>query len=204
MPGIYGAGDYDLAGFAVGCAEKSRLVLPERVSPGDVLLGIASSGPHSNGYSLVRKVLDVCGAGLDEDLDGRPLGEALLTPTRIYVKPLLALFEAVEVHALAHITGGGLPENLPRVMPNDTRAVVDLSAWKRPAVFRWLQKQGNVAESEMLRTFNCGIGMVVCVAADDAHRARRILADAGEQVFTIGSIETAPGAPRVSFENTAE
>ena len=203
MPGIYDPGDYDLAGFAVGCAEKSRLILPERVRPGDVLLGLASSGPHSNGYSLVRKILEVSGAGLDDDLDGRPLGEALLAPTRIYVKPLLALLESVEVHALAHVTGGGLPENLPRVMPDDTRAVIDLSAWKRPTVFRWLQEHGNVPESEMLRTFNCGVGMVACVAADDAHRARQILADAGEQVFPIGSIETIPGAPRVSFENTA-
>ena len=203
MPGMYGTGDYDLAGFAVGCVEKSRLILPERVQPGDVLLGLASSGPHSNGYSLVRNILAVSGAGLDSDLDGRPLGDALLAPTRIYVRSLMALFEDIEVHALAHITGGGLPENLPRVMPSDTRAVVDLSAWKRPAVFRWLQDQGNVAESELLRTFNCGIGMVVCVAAGDADRAERLLGGQGEQVFRIGSIETVPGEPRVSFENTA-
>lgn len=203
MPGMYGTGDYDLAGFAVGCVEKSRIITPERVGPGDVLLGLASSGPHSNGYSLVRKILEVSGAALDSDLGGRTLGDSLIAPTRIYVKPLLALFEEIEVHALAHITGGGLPENLPRVMPDDSRAVVDLAGWKRPAVFHWLQDQGNVAESEMLRTFNCGIGMVVCVAAADAARAERILANHGEQVFRIGSIETVPGEPRVSFEGTA-
>ena len=203
MPGMYRTGDYDLAGFAVGCVEKSRIIKAEQVRPGDVLLGLASSGPHSNGYSLVRKILEFSGTGLDSDLAGRPLGDLLLAPTRIYVKALLALLDEIEVHALAHITGGGLPENLPRVMPNDTRAVVDLSAWRRPDVFLWLQQEGNVAESEMLRTFNCGIGMVVCVAEADAASAQRILADHGEQVFRIGSIETVPGEPRVSFENTA-
>ena len=203
MPGMYAAGDYDLAGFAVGCVEKARIILPERVRPGDVLLGLASSGPHSNGYSLIRRILEISGASADSELDGRPLADALLAPTRIYVKPLLTLFDAIEVHALAHITGGGLTENLPRVMPPATCAVIDLAAWDRPAVFRWLQEAGNVAEPELLRTFNCGIGMVLCVDAADAARAEQILASAGEQVFRIGHIAAAAGEPVVRFENSA-
>ncbi|MEJ2694063.1 MAG: phosphoribosylformylglycinamidine cyclo-ligase [Candidatus Thiodiazotropha sp.] len=168
MPGMYGEGDYDLAGFCVGIAEKSRLIQPERVSPGDVLLGLASSGPHSNGYSLVRKILQVSGADLSQPLGDTSLGEALLAPTRIYVKPLLALMESIEIHALAHITGGGLPENLPRVLPAGCKAIVDSDSWQLPAVFQWLQQQGGVANSELLRTFNCGVGMVVCVAEAEA------------------------------------
>jgi phosphoribosylformylglycinamidine cyclo-ligase len=199
MPGMYEGDDYDLAGFAVGIAEKSKLLTPENVKDGDVLLGLASSGPHSNGYSLVRKILEVSDADLSADLDGRPLGEALLAPTHIYVKQLLALMEEVDVHGLAHITGGGLPENLPRVLPEGVDAVIDLASWEFPAVFRWLQEHGNVAESEMLRTFNCGIGMVVCVSSDDSDKAVSILEAAGETVYRIGRIEASEGEPAVRY-----
>ncbi len=188
MPGMYAGEEYDLAGFAVGIVEKARILQPERVRPGDVLLGLGSSGPHSNGYSLIRKILERSGAALDQDLEGRTLGDALLAPTRIYVKPLLALLAEVEVHALAHITGGGLTDNLPRVLPAATEAVIHTAAWPRPAVFQWLQRQGGVAEPEMLRTFNCGIGMVVCVAPEDAGRAAHLLTAAGETVYDIGEI----------------
>ncbi|MES9966756.1 MAG: phosphoribosylformylglycinamidine cyclo-ligase [Sedimenticola sp.] len=197
MPGMYGEGDYDLAGFCVGIAEKSRIIDPSRVRTGDVLLGLASSGPHSNGYSLIRKVLEVSGADLGQPMGDTTLGEALLAPTRIYVKSLLALHEQVEIHALAHITGGGLPENLPRVLPENSKAVIDGNAWQRPEVFNWLQQQGNVVESEMLRTFNCGVGMVVCVAEADAARATALLEANGETVWQLGSIETAEGTPVV-------
>ncbi|MES9888306.1 MAG: phosphoribosylformylglycinamidine cyclo-ligase, partial [Candidatus Sedimenticola sp. 6PFRAG1] len=197
MPGMYGEGDYDLAGFCVGIAEKSRVIDPGRVKAGDVLLGLASSGPHSNGYSLVRKVLEVSGADLGQAMGETTLGEALLAPTRIYVKSLLALHQQVEIHALAHITGGGLPENLPRVLPENTKAVVDSGSWERPAVFKWLQEQGNVIESEMLRTFNCGVGMVVCIAEDDVERTTAILEEHGETVWQLGSIEATEGEPMV-------
>ncbi|MES9965235.1 MAG: phosphoribosylformylglycinamidine cyclo-ligase [Candidatus Sedimenticola sp. 20ELBAFRAG] len=197
MPGMYGEGDYDLAGFCVGIAEKSRVIDPGRVKAGDVLLGLASSGPHSNGYSLVRKVLEVSGADLGQPMGETTLGEALLAPTRIYVKSLLALHQQVEIHALAHITGGGLPENLPRVLPENTKAVVDSGSWERPAVFKWLQEQGNVIESEMLRTFNCGVGMVVCIAEDDVARTTAILEEHGETVWQLGRIEATEGEPMV-------
>nr|WP_305792693.1 phosphoribosylformylglycinamidine cyclo-ligase [Sedimenticola hydrogenitrophicus] len=199
MPGIYAAGDYDLAGFCVGIVEKSRIIQPDRVQPGDVLLGLASSGPHSNGYSLVRKILEVSGADLHQPLGDTTLGEALLTPTRIYVKSLLALHQAIDIHAMAHITGGGLPENLPRVLPQGTRAVIDGGSWERPAVFQWLQAQGNVVESEMLRTFNCGVGMVVCVAEGDADRAIALLQAQGESAWRLGRIEAHDGAPSVEL-----
>ena len=202
MPGMYEGDDYDLAGFAVGIAEKSRLLSPERVRPGDVLLGLASSGPHSNGYSLIRRILEVSKADLSMDLDGRSLGDALLAPTRIYVKQLLELMQQVDVHGLAHITGGGLPENLPRVLPIDVDAILDLDSWKYPPVFRWLQEQGNVEESEMLRTFNCGIGMVVCVPPEQADEAARLLEAAGETVYRIGRIESAVGEPLVRYSES--
>jgi len=203
MPGMYAGEDYDLAGFCVGVVEKSRIIDGSGVGAGDVLIGLASSGPHSNGYSLVRKVLEVSGADLAADFEGRPLGEVLLAPTRIYVKSLLALFAEVEVHALAHITGGGLPENLPRVMPEATRAVIDAGAWARPAIFDWLQREGNIADAEMYRTFNCGIGMVVCVGAADADRALALLAATGEQAMVIGRIEAGEGAPQVEIRGGA-
>jgi phosphoribosylformylglycinamidine cyclo-ligase len=188
MPGMYTEGDYDLAGFSVGIVEKSRILQPDKVQVGDVLLGLASSGPHSNGYSLIRKVLEVSAAPLDQPLGDTSLGDALLAPTRIYVKPLLALLEQVEVHALAHITGGGLTENLPRVLPRHSCAQIDRESWQLPAVFEWLQSAGNIAEAEMLRTFNCGIGMVVCIPAEAAEKALSILQAQGETVYRIGEI----------------
>jgi phosphoribosylformylglycinamidine cyclo-ligase len=193
MPGMYAEGDYDLAGFCVGVVEKSKIILPERVRPGDRLIGLASSGPHSNGYSLIRKVLEVSGADLATPLGGTILGKALLEPTRIYVKSLLALGAQVQIHALAHITGGGLPENLPRVLPQGSRAVIDAGSWQRPEVFRWLQREGAIAETEMLRTFNCGVGLVVCVGEGDAQRSVDILRSQGEDAWLLGTIESAAG-----------
>ncbi len=189
MPGMYEGDDYDLAGFCVGIVEKSKIIDGSKVSEGDAIIGIASSGPHSNGYSLVRKVLEVSGAAVNDDFNGRPLGEVLLEPTRIYVKPLLSLFQMVDVHALAHITGGGLPENLPRVLPAGYRAMIDSKAWQRPAIFDWLQQQGKIADSEMYRTFNCGVGMVVVVPAEQAEKAIGALNTAGEKASLIGRIE---------------
>ena len=197
MPGMYSDGDYDLAGFCVGIVEKSKIIEPGRVQPGDVLIGLASTGPHSNGYSLVRKILEVSNADLNQSIDGQPLGQALLAPTRIYVKSLLALIEQVEVHALAHITGGGLPENLPRVLPKGTKAVIDSNSWQRPALFDWLQQKGNVEESEMLRTFNCGVGMVACVAEADADQTIELLNANGEQAWRLGHIEASGEAAHV-------
>ncbi len=199
MPGMYEGDDYDLAGFCVGVVEKSKIIDGSKVADGDAIIGIASSGPHSNGYSLVRKVLEVSGAGLNDDFHGHPLGEVLLEPTRIYVKPLLSLFDKVDVHSLAHITGGGLPENLPRVLPAGTRAVIDSKAWQRPAIFDWLQQQGNIADSEMYRTFNCGIGMVVVVASEQADKAIDALTETGEQAFLIGRIEKHEGGEQVKI-----
>ena len=193
MPGMYAAGDYDLAGFCVGVVERSKIIDGSHVAAGDVLIGLGASGPHSNGYSLIRKVLEVSGADLGQAFDGRTLGEALLEPTRIYIKPLLALLKTVDVHALAHITGGGLLENLPRVMPQGTQAIIDGHSWQRPAVFDWLQQQGNIADEEMYRTFNCGIGMVLCVAAADVEQTLAILTDQGESATVIGHIAMATG-----------
>jgi len=197
MPGVYDADDYDLAGFSVGIVEKSKIIEPARVQAGDVLIGMASSGPHSNGYSLIRKVLEVSKTDLHQKLGDTTLGEALLAPTRIYVKPLLELHNQIQIHALAHITGGGLPENLPRVLPEGTKAVIDSDSWDRPEVFKWLQQAGNVQESEMLRTFNCGVGMVVCVAEQDAEQAMQTLTNAGEKVWRLGRIEQSTGTPEV-------
>lgn len=189
MPGMYDDEDYDLAGFAVGIVEKDGMLQPDKVKAGDVLLGLASSGPHSNGYSLVRKVLEHTGADLNSPLGDTTLGEALLAPTRIYVKSLLALLKDSPVSALAHITGGGLTENLPRVLPENSQAVIDLNSWDLPPVFEWLQQGGNITQSEMLRTFNCGVGMVVCVDAEHAEKAIETLSAQGESVFRLGQIE---------------
>ncbi len=197
MPGMYEGDDYDLAGFCVGVVDKPKIIDGSRVREGDVLIGIASSGPHSNGYSLIRKVLEVSGANLGADFHGRPLGEVLLAPTRIYVKPLLQLIEQVQVNALAHITGGGLPENLPRVLPEGCRAVIDSSGWSRPAIFDWLAQQGGIAEAEMYRTFNCGVGMVVVVPAGQAEQAVKLLNEAGESATRIGHIEKSDNGERV-------
>ncbi len=191
MPGMYDGDDYDLAGFCVGVVEKSKIIDGSQVATGDVLIGLAASGPHSNGYSLIRKIIEVSGADLNADFHGKPLGETLLEPTRIYVKALLALLAKVDVRALAHITGGGLLENLPRVMPDGTRAIIDSNSWQRPAVFDWLQEQGNVTIDEMYRTFNCGVGMVLCVNPGDVGQTLAILAEEGERATVIGTIEAA-------------
>ena len=188
MPGMYPVGDYDLAGFCVGIVEKDELIDGSNVKPGDVLIGLASSGPHSNGYSLIRKIIEVSGQDLNQDLDGQPLIDALMAPTKIYVKSVLELMKHIKIHALSHITGGGLVENLPRVMPNNTCAQVNTQSWKRPSVFDWLQQQGNVDYVEMHRTFNCGIGMVLVVSAEDQQKTLDILEQLGEQASVIGRI----------------
>ena len=193
MPGMYEGDDYDLAGFCVGVVEKSKIIDGSKVATGDVLIGLAASGPHSNGYSLIRKIIEVSGANLSENFHGTPLGETLLTPTRIYVKALLALLAKTDVHALAHITGGGLLENLPRVMPEGTRAIIDSNSWHRPPVFDWLQENGNVTDDEMYRTFNCGVGMVLCVAEADVEQTLATLTEQGENASIIGHIEAATG-----------
>jgi phosphoribosylformylglycinamidine cyclo-ligase len=197
MPGMYPPGEYDLAGFCVGVVEKDAILDGSRVAAGDVLIGLPSSGPHSNGYSLIRKVLERSGTGLDQAFDGSSLGQCLLEPTRIYVKPLLQLLAQAEVHALAHITGGGISENLPRVLPQGCAAVVDLEAWSLPPVFQWLRQQGGIADAEMLRTFNCGIGMIVCLPAGQFDAALAELRAAGESPLRLGHIE--PGSPSVRY-----
>jgi phosphoribosylformylglycinamidine cyclo-ligase len=196
MPGMYAKGDYDLAGFSVGAVERDQILPKEDVAEGDVLLGLASSGVHSNGYSLVRRIVERGGVTYDSPAPfapGRKLGEALLDPTRIYVKSCLAAVRAGTLKALAHITGGGLIENVPRVLPEGVVAEIDGSAWSLPPVFKWLAKEGGVAAHEMARTFNCGIGMVVVCAADKADEAQRILTEKGETVYRIGRIRTRKG-----------
>lgn len=190
MPGMYPEGEYDLAGFAVGAVEKSRIITGQTIVPGDVVLGLASHGAHSNGYSLVRKIIEVSRPDLQADFDGRSLGDAIMAPTRIYVKPLLALMQTITVKGMAHITGGGLVENVPRVLPENVTAVLHRDAWTMPKLFTWLQRHGNVADHEMHRVFNCGIGMVVIVAAADADAAIAQLKAAGETVSRIGEIRT--------------
>jgi len=202
MPGMYQEGDYDVAGFCVGVVEKDQIIDGSKVAADDVLIGIASSGPHSNGYSLVRKIIEHSGAKLSDAFGNSTLGETLLTPTRIYIKPLLELFKQVDVHALSHITGGGLLENLPRVMPEGTSANIDCSAWTRPAIFDWLQQQGNVTVEEMHRTFNCGVGMVLCVAPEDAAKTIEFLQQQGEEAWQIGTIHSTPNeAASVTLTN---
>ena len=200
MPGMYAAGDYDLAGFAVGVVEKRRIIDGRTIAPGDVLIGLASSGPHSNGFSLIRRILEVSGADLRapfDGSDGRTLGDALLAPTRIYVKPLLALMSALSVKGMAHITGGGLVENVPRMLADGLQARLESGRWPRPAIFRHLQQAGRVDENEMHRVFNCGIGMVVAVAPADAERAVDLLRGAGEDARPIGHVAVRPAdAPR--------
>jgi len=189
MPGMYQPGDYDLAGFCVGIVERDALITGERVAPGDVVLGLASSGPHSNGYSLIRRVLEHSGDDPDSACGDGTLADALLAPTRIYVQPLLTLLAGHPVHALAHITGGGLLENLPRVLQPGTRAVLDARNWRRPPVFDWLQERGSIEDREMLRTFNCGIGMCLVVPEQQADAACVALSQAGETVWRIGHVE---------------
>ena len=191
MPGMYEGEDYDLAGFCVGVVEKSKIIDGSTVASGDSLIAIASTGPHSNGYSLVRKIIEVSGARLDEPFGDSTLGETLLKPTRIYVKALLALFAELPVKAISHITGGGLLENLPRVLPAGASAVIDTSSWRRPEIFDWLQSSGNVADEEMYRTFNCGVGMVLCVAPEHAEQTIQLLQAQGEDAWQIGRIDAA-------------
>ena len=189
MPSMYPAGEYDLAGFAVGAVEKSKIIDGTRIAPGDVVLGLASSGAHSNGYSLVRKIIDVAQPDLQADFHGRPLADVLMMPTRIYVKPLLALMAAMDVKGMVHITGGGLVENIPRVLQPHLTAVLKKDAWTMPPLFTWLQEHGNVADAEMHRVFNCGIGMTVIVAPENAEASMAQLRAAGETVMQIGEIQ---------------
>ena len=189
MPGMYAQGDFDLAGFSVGVVEKSEILDPSNVAEGHVLIGLASSGPHSNGYSLIRKVIEVSGASLNDEFDGTTLGKALLAPTTLYVKPLLSALKKHSIHAVAHITGGGLTENLPRVMPENSKGLIQLKSWERPAIFEWLQTQGNIEESEMLRTFNCGIGMVLVVDESDADAIQAHFNASGINNWVIGNID---------------
>jgi phosphoribosylformylglycinamidine cyclo-ligase len=195
MPGMYPEGEYDLAGFAVGVVEKAAIIDGSGIAPGDAVLGLASSGLHSNGFSLVRKVVETSGASYRDDFNGRMLGHVLLEPTRIYCRPVLDVLQKVKLKGLAHITGGGLLENVPRVLPEATQASIRRDAWRRPPIFDWLQKHGHVADAEMARVFNCGIGMVIVVARDDADAALAAFAALGETAWQIGEIvERAPGA----------
>ncbi len=193
MPGMYAEGDYDLAGFCVGIVEKDAIIDGSHTRPGDVLIGLPSSGPHSNGYSLIRKLIKVGKAGATTKLGSGLLYDALLAPTRIYVKPLLALAKAVPIHGIAHITGGGITENIPRVVPSGLEVQLSAKTWQRAEVFDWLQKTGNIASQEMYRTFNCGIGMTITVAAEHADKAVKLLREQGEQPAVIGEIRRGDG-----------
>ena len=228
MPDMYAEGDFDLAGFTVGVVEKSEVLDQSSVQRGDVIVGLASSGPHSNGYSLIRKVVEVSGAKLDDPFasssngsasngsasngsasnssaaDNLTLGETLLAPTCIYVKPVLNAIKQFDIHAIAHITGGGITENIPRVLPANSKAVIDLDAWERPEIFNWLQTEGNIEESEMLRTFNCGVGLTLIVSEDAADDLINTLRLEGIQAWSIGRIEAEESeAPFVDFQNLA-
>ncbi|PKM12609.1 MAG: phosphoribosylformylglycinamidine cyclo-ligase [Gammaproteobacteria bacterium HGW-Gammaproteobacteria-3] len=199
MPGMYADGEYDLAGFCVGIVEKDNIIDGRQVKAGDKLIGLASSGPHANGYSLIRKILRQNNTPLTQCLNGVPLGKALLEPTRIYVKSLLKLIETVPIHALAHITGGGITENLPRVLPEGVDAYIDRKAWEFPETFKWLQQQGNVTAADMLTTFNCGIGMMLCVAPEDEAKTLATLAQLGETAYALGDIVESEGNPAVIY-----
>ena len=188
MPGMYSEGDYDLAGFCVGIVEKQKIIDGNQVREGDILVGLASSGPHSNGYSLIRKIIESSGADIQADFGESTLGQTLLAPTQIYVKSILRLIKEVEVKAIAHITGGGLLENVPRVLPKFTEAKIDTNSWEMPSIFQWLQEQGKVSFTEMHRTFNCGIGMVLCLDPQQVELACEMLAAMGEKSFVIGKI----------------
>jgi phosphoribosylformylglycinamidine cyclo-ligase len=197
MPGMYPPGEYDLAGFAVGAVEKSKIITGATIAPGDVVLAIASSGAHSNGYSLVRKIIERAGAKPTDDLGGRPLGDVVMAPTQIYVKQLLKLIGEINVKGMAHITGGGLVDNVPRVLPENTQAVLHRDSWQMPELFRWLQMKGGVADAEMVRVFNCGIGMVVIVSADQADVAIQSLKAEGLHAWIVGEVVERPaGAPQ--------
>lgn len=206
MPGMYQHHDYDLAGFCVGIVEKDDIIDGLKVRPGDKLVGLASSGPHSNGYSLIRKIIELDNTDLEQAFGGKTLGETLLEPTRIYVKSLLRLIKDIEVHAVAHITGGGLLENLPRVLPKGCQATLRRNSWQQPPIFDWLQEKGGISETEMLRTFNCGIGMVVCIAPNDLEMTLDQLSALGETPYVIGEIEPYPpnqGGPLLGGQGQA-
>ncbi|MDO9151819.1 MAG: phosphoribosylformylglycinamidine cyclo-ligase [Methylotenera sp.] len=199
MPGMYPAGEYDLAGFAVGCVDKANLINGTTIAAGDVVLGLASSGAHSNGYSLIRKLIEKSGIDFESDFHGRKFKDVVMAPTRIYVKSLLKLIEAMSVKGMAHITGGGITENIPRVLPEGLTAEIKASGWELPPLFQWLQAQGNIVPSEMYKTFNCGIGMAIIMAKEDAAAAKALLEAAGETVFEIGHIraQNAGEAPTI-------
>lgn len=192
MPGMYPEGEYDLAGFAVGVVDKANIIDGKSIVPGDVVLGLTSSGPHSNGFSLIRKVIEVSGASWEEKIGDKTLADAVMEPTRIYVKPVLSVMEKVEIKGMAHITGGGLLENVPRILPDNTQAVIKAGSWPRPEIFNWLQEKGNIEDHEMYRVFNNGIGMAVIVATDKAEEAMKLFREAGETVYRIGEIEARP------------
>ena len=192
MPGMYPEGEYDLAGFAVGVVEKDEIIDGTTIKPGDVVLGLASSGPHSNGFSLLRKVVEVAGADWSMPFDGATLADRAMEPTRIYVKQVLSVMKKVQIKGMAHITGGGLIENVPRVLPEGVQCCIDGSSWTRPAIFEWLEEKGQIDSHEMYRVFNNGIGLVVIVSAEDADRAMEAFKAEGEKVFRIGEISTLP------------
>ena len=200
MPGMYHDGDYDIAGFCVGVVEADNVIDGSTVKPGQKLIALGSSGPHSNGYSLVRKIIEVSGANLNEELEGKPLLDHLLAPTRIYVKSVLKLLESVNVSAISHITGGGFWENIPRVLPETAKVVIDKNSWEWPAVFHWLQQHGNVTEHEMYRTFNCGVGMVLVVDEENIDDALQILNAQGETAWVIGHIAKKDGEQQVEMQ----
>ena len=195
MPGMYPEGEYDLAGFAVGVVEKSKVINGRSIRPGDVVLGLASNGAHSNGYSLIRKIIERSNPDLDAEFDGgQTLRQAVIAPTRLYVKPILAALEKFEIKGMAHITGGGLTENIPRVLPENCVAQIDAQSWPLPKLFQWLQQAGNVERQEMYRTFNCGIGMAVIVPAEQAEAAQAFLTEQGETVYRLGTIRERAGS----------
>jgi phosphoribosylformylglycinamidine cyclo-ligase len=199
MPGMYPAGEYDLAGFAVGCVDKEKIINGTTISVGDVVLGLASSGAHSNGYSLIRKLITKSGIDFESEFDGRKFKDVVMAPTKIYVKSLLKLIETLPVKGMAHITGGGITENIPRVLPQDLTAEISAKSWELPALFKWLQAEGNITHAEMYKTFNCGIGMAVIVAKEHVNQAKNLLSEAGETVYEIGYIraQNAGEAPTI-------
>jgi phosphoribosylformylglycinamidine cyclo-ligase len=197
MPGMYHGGDYDVAGFCVGVVEADDVIDGSQVKDGDALIALASSGPHSNGFSLIRKIIEVSEADISKDLNGKPIQEHLLEPTRIYVKNTLKLLESVKVSAISHITGGGFWENIPRVLPDNLQANIDKSTWTWPSIFSWLQEQGNVTEHEMYRTFNCGVGLILALPQESVEEALTILNDLGEEAWQIGTIATKTGSESV-------
>lgn len=204
MPGMYNTDDYDLAGFCVGVVEKQSIIDGSKVQSGDALIALASSGPHSNGYSLIRKVIELndtaLNSGYDESNPKQSLGDALLAPTRIYVSSVHQVMQKISIHAMAHITGGGLLENIPRVLPEKTKAALDAQNWQLSPIFQWLKNNGNIDDMEMYRTFNCGIGMVIIVANNDAEKTIDAFNDAGETAWLLGKIESSTGQPKVVFK----